>query len=129
MAQKFFKLDGKTYDLWVTSLKREASVLDREDAGRTLSGDMDRDIVGTYYNYEMTIDNSNCNAHDYDEFYEKITAPVDYHRVLFPYGQGTLEFKAYTANASDELTLIDNDGNHWDSLTVKFTAMSPQRRA
>lgn len=122
-------MDGKYYDLWVVSLKRNASVLDTEEAGRTLSGDMDRDIVGTYYNYEIGIDNSNCNPADYDRFFEEITAPVDYHSVTFPYGQSTLSFKAYVANASDELTLIDSDGNHWSGLTVQFTAMKPQRRA
>ena len=129
MAQKFFKMDGKYYDLWVTSLKRECAVMDSAEAGRTLSGDMDRDIVGTYYNYEMEIDNSQCNPKEYDKFYEEITAPVDYHNITVPYGQSTLSFKAYVSNASDELTLINNDGNHWSGLTVRFTAMKPQRRA
>lgn len=126
--QQFFRLDGKYYDISVASLKREAAILDGENAGRTLSGDMDRDIIGTYYNYSMELDSSNCNAEDYDAFYEEITAPVDSHEVEFPYGQRVLVFKAYVSNASDNLQRITSRGNLWNGLSIKFTAMSPKRR-
>jgi hypothetical protein len=89
---------------------------------------MDRDIIGTYYTYVIEIDNSKCNNADYDEFYDIITAPVESHDVTFPYGQSTLSFKAYTANATDEIKRIDKNGTNWTGLSVQFTAMKPQRR-
>ena len=126
--QNIFKLDGVYYNLSVASIKREAAILDGADAGRTLSGDMDRDIIGTYYNYSMDIDSSNCDPKDYDIFYEAITAPEDYHTVEFPYGQSVLTFRAYVSNVSDSLQRITKQGNLWSGLSVKFTAMSPKRR-
>lgn len=126
--QNLFKLDDVYYNLSVAAIKRDAAILDGSDAGRTLSGDMDRDIIGTYYNYTMEIDNSNCDPADYDTFYEEITAPVDYHMVEFPYGQSVLTFKAYVANVSDSLQRVTKQGNLWSGLSVKFTAMSPKRR-
>ena len=126
--QNLFKLDGVYYNVSVAAIKREAAILDGSDAGRTLSGDMDRDIIGTYYNYTMDIDSSHCDPVEYDAFYEVITAPEDFHMVEFPYGQSVLTFKAYVANVSDNLQRVTNRGNLWTGLNVKFTAMSPKRR-
>ena len=50
-------VDGTSYDVRVPAggLKRSFQVLDGENAGRTLSGRMVRDIIGTFYNYELQI--------------------------------------------------------------------------
>lgn len=126
--QSFFEIDGKTYDIGVTSLKRSASILDGSGAGRVKSGVMIRDIIGTYYNYSMSIDTSNISPKDYDELYELITAPVDYHTVTFPYGQKTLTFKAYISGAEDNLKKTEvYPENEWTDLEIKFVATGPQR--
>lgn len=121
-------IDGQTFAVNVTSLKRGAAVLDGENAGRVLSGRMTRDIIGTYYNYDLTFGKSTLSPSDYDTLYELLTAPVDSHTITVPYGQTTKTFEAYVANASDVLRKLTDSVNYWTELTVKFTAMEPQRR-
>lgn len=126
-----FEIDGMSFRLWVIELKRSFQILDSENAGRTQSYEMHRDIVGTFYNYTLKIDADKSNRADYDTFYEIITAAVDSHRMVFPYGQTTLEIEAYVTSGEDGLHIEkteDGQVNEWSGLSLKFTAMKPKRR-
>lgn len=121
-------MDGVVYpNVHIVSLKRSFQVLDGENAGRVMTGEMDRDIIGTYYNYACEIDASGADRAEYDRFYEEISAPVDSHEITVPYGQGTMTFKAYVASGDDSLIAIYDD-NEWSALSFNFIAMAPQRR-
>ncbi len=122
------KMDGVEYpNLHVTGLRRNFQILDGENAGRVMTGEMDRDIIGTYYNYSCEIDASAADRAEYDRFYENISAPVDSHELTLPYAQQTLTFNAYVTNGEDELVSIYTD-NEWANLSFNFIAMAPQRR-
>lgn len=109
--------------------KRSFQVLDGENAGRTIvNGDMERDVIGTYYNYSVTVDATFMTAEEYDELYEIISAPVDFHKLEVPYGQTVYVYEAYITNGSDELERIDNDKSYWGNLSFNFIAKSPKRR-
>lgn len=124
-----FTVDGVEYSkIHVMSLKRSFSVLDGENAGRTMDGAMQRDIIGTYYNYALEIDPYDSDPAEYDAFWEVISSPVDSHTVSFPYGRDLLTFEAYVSNGEDELFDIFKGVNRWDNLTVNFIAMEPHRR-
>ena len=124
-----FKVDGVSYNVIVPEggLKRQGRVLDGESVGRMLSGRMMRDIVGTYYNYAMQLDTRNLDVAQYDALYQVLSAPVDYHTVILPYGQSTLTFQAYVTNLDDELVLIQEGRNLWGNLSFTFVAMQPER--
>lgn len=124
-----FKVDGVSYNVIVPEggLKRQGRVLDGESVGRMLSGRMMRDIVGTYYNYAMQIDTRNLDVAQYDALYQVLSAPVDYHTVILPYGQSTLTFQAYVTNLDDELVLMQDGRNLWGNLSFTFVAMQPER--
>lgn len=124
-----FKVDGVSYNVIVPEggLKRQGRVLDGESAGRMLSGRMIRDIVGTYYNYSMQIDTRNLDVAQYDALYQVLSAPVDYHTVILPYGQSTLTFQAYVTNLDDELVLMQDGRNLWGNFSFTFIAMQPER--
>lgn len=124
-----FMLDGKAYNVIVPAdgIKRSARITDGENVGRTLSGFMIRDIIGTYYNYTISIDTLQTEHAEYDALYEAVTAPVDSHVLKVPYGQGTMEFEAYITSVDDTLSTM-SDGNRWTGLTLSFVAMEPQRR-
>lgn len=124
-----FKVDGVAYNVIVPEggLKRQGRVLDGESVGRMLSGRMMRDIVGTYYNYAMQIDTRNLDVAQYDALYQVLSAPVDYHTVILPYGQSTLTFQAYVTNLDDELVLMQDGRNLWGNLSFTFVAMQPER--
>ena len=89
---------------------------------------MIRDIIGTYYNYSISVDTRQTSLADYDELYETITAPVDFHVLKVPYGQRYMEFEAYITSADDTLEIMSEDGNRWKGLTINFIAMEPQRK-
>jgi len=128
MSRYVFTVDGKEFrHIHVVSVKRSFAVLDGENAGRTMDGAMQRDIIGTYYNYSLEIDPEDSDPAEYDEFYETISAPVNSHQVTFPYGRDVLTFSAYVANGEDEL-FDASGGNRWNDLTINFVAMKPQRR-
>ena len=129
MSKFVFTVDGVEYkNIHVLSVKRSFSVLDGENAGRTMDGAMQRDIIGTYYNYSLEIDPVDSSPDEYDSLYEVLSAPEDSHTVSFPYGRDVLTFNAYVSNGDDELWDAVNGVNRWNNLTINFVAMKPQRR-
>lgn len=127
--QQVFTLDGRAYNVRVMSLTRSFEVLDGENTGRTISdGAMFRDIIGTYYNYEMEIDCSKLSPTDYDDLWEALSAPVDWHTVSFPYGRaGMLTQQMYVSSGSDQLQRVENGINFWAGLKIKYIAMQARR--
>ena len=124
-----FTVDGVGYfSVNVIGLDRAFSVMDGENAGRTMDGAMRRDIIGTYYNYSMELTSDYSDLSEYDRLYEVLSAPVDSHTIVVPYGQETLTFEAYVANGNDSLLHNRPKFNKWNSLSVNFVAMKPQRR-
>lgn len=127
-----FLLDGKAYNVEVEadSLERSFAVTDTEQSGRTMDYTMDRDIIGTFYNYSMKIYPKMDDLGAYDAFYDAISDPNhESHEMTFPYGQETLTFQAYVSQGKDKLR-IRKGKNIWgyDGLSLNFTAMEPQRR-
>lgn len=121
-------MDGVTYStIHVKSIKRNFSVLDGPNATRMQSGAMQRDIIGTYYNYSMEIDADSASRSDYDAFYQTISAPVDSHTIVVPYAQTTITFEAYVTGGADDLLAMEPSANRWGHLSFNFIAMSPMR--
>ena len=128
--ENVFLLDGLSYNVEVGDLERSFAVTDTEQSGRTLDYTMARDIIGTFYNYEMKIYPKMGDLESYDAFYNAISDPnYESHEMTFPYGQKTLTFKAYVSQGKDKLK-VRNGKKLWgmDGLSLNFTAMEPQRR-
>jgi hypothetical protein len=124
-----FKIDGIEFTKAVLSKpKRSFQVLDSELTNRLLTGDIFRDVVGTFYNYSTVVDSSFLTLEEYDELYEIISAPDAFHTLIVPYGQTTYEYQAYITNGTDELIRSEGDKNYWGNLTFNFIAKSPKRR-
>lgn len=131
MKKSVFSVDGVEYPgVFVKSpIHRSFNVLDGENAGRTMDGRMQRDVIGTYYTYHLEFDSSLSDPAEYDALFEALSAPVDSHIIAVPYGQEILTFEAYVANGEDDLSRIYRDESRkWDNLSVNFVAMNPQRR-
>lgn len=123
-----FQIDGQTFNVGVVSLKREAPFLDRY-AERTENGELQRDLIGVYYNYSLTFPEITGadNLAEYARLYNKLTEPTEYHEITVPDCVGTITYTAYITGVNDELIRISNVGNQWGKLTVKFIAKSPIR--
>ena len=126
MGQSAFKIDGASYNISIINLTRKAIIKDGKNAGNVMSGEYVRDVVGTYYNYTITIGTKNLDAVEYDNLFEVLSAPVDFHSVEMPYGQGVITFDAYITDVSDELRRMRDEGNLWANLDITFYAKSPR---
>ena len=102
-------LDGQEYDVQVTGISRSAEIRDGQNADTLLSGRYSRDIIGTYYNYDVTFGTSKLSPADYDALYEVLTAPQDYHTLTIPYGQATKTFEVYITNVRHKAALEETE--------------------
>ena len=120
------KIDGITYDIPVVSIKRKADFLDKY-ADRSESGDLKRELMGVYFNYQLQLGNT-LNTAEYSRLWDKLTEPVEFHIVTVPDENGEYTFTAYFSNVGDEVRRIVAQKNYFKSLTVNFIAKSPARR-
>lgn len=128
--ESVFLLDGKAYQVQVEELERSFAVTDTDKSGRTIDYAMNRDIIGTFYNYTMKIFPKVDDLDSYDAFYNAISDPnYESHEMTFPFGQETLTFQAYVSQGKDKLQRRGGR-NIWglDGMSLTFTAMEPQRR-
>lgn len=123
-----FSVDGREFDVFVAELNRSARVEESSLSGDVRSGEHFRDIVGTFYDYDMVIGTDSLNETDYDDLYERLTAPQETHVIIAPYGRGSLEFEAYVEAVGDKLISKRDGMARWGDLDVKFYAKRPQRR-
>ena len=115
-----------SFDIPLVSLKRTADVLDKY-AKRTEDGDLKREIIGVYYNYQLSVGIVN-DANLYQALWEKLTEPTEFHTIEIPDGKGTYEFVGYISSVSDEYKKIMDNTASFQGLTCKFTAKTPSRK-
>lgn len=129
MDDYLFKIDGQGFSgVGVESLKRSFRIPDGPNAGEMLSGDYERDIVGTYYDYDLILTAEQMPDSEYNALYEIITAPVNSHTVVMPYGLSAITYEAMIQSGTDELIPMD-DGTWWGNFNISFRAKKPQRLA
>ena len=121
-----FSIDGVEFNIPLVSLKRESSVLDKY-ATRTEGGDLQREIIGVYYNYTLTFPNLNLDTTEYDRLWQKITEPVEFHDFVVPSSSGTYSFTGYITTSGDELKRSRDGKHYWGGLSIKFIAKAPAR--
>lgn len=118
-------IDGGRYDVDVVSLKRKADFLDKY-AERTEDGDLKRELIGVYFNYELKF-GPGVDPTEYGRLWNKLTEPTEYHQVTVPDCEGDYIFTAYFSGIADEILLKKTSRNFWQNLTVTFTAKAPAR--
>lgn len=118
-------IDGTCYDIPLISIKRTADFLDKY-AERTEDGDMQRELVGVYYNYQLSI-----GVVDDDRLYmslwDKLTEPTEFHDFIVPTTSGKYSFRGYISSVSDEIEKVYSDSARFKGLSCKFTAKAPAR--
>lgn len=117
-------IDGTSYDVAITSLKRTADVLDKY-AYRDENGDLHREVIGTYYNYTLSIGVIN-NDELYNKLFDVLAEPVAYHVVTLPHDN--YKFEGYFSSVADEVARLTPSGAHFKGLTCKLIARLPRKR-
>lgn len=122
-------IDNVTYDVFIKygSWKRTFEIREGTNTGEALSGRRIRDILGTTYAYELTILPNPDNPTAYDSLFHVLSQPVDYHHVVMPYGQSTLEFDAAITGGNDSYNGFYAGFKRWDELTIQFVPIDLQR--
>lgn len=129
MDEALFKIDGQSFSgVGVEALKRSFRIPDGPNAGEMMSGDYERDIVGTYYDYDLTLTAEQLPDSEYNALYQILSAPVNSHTVIMPYGLSSITFEAMIRVGTDELIPMD-DGTWWGNLSISIQAKKPQRLA
>ena len=123
-------MDGKQYRVRVKlqSLTRSFRIEDSEHSAMVKSGEMKRDIIGTYYDYTMEVEPDPAALEDYDAFFEVISAPVESHSITVPYAQGTMTYDAMVYSGRDTKKGRLGGINRWGTMEIQFKAKKPQRR-
>ena len=119
-------IDGEFFNVPIVSIQRTAELLDKV-AKRSEKGDLYRELIGTYYNYQMafgTID----DVAAYKRLWDKLTEPKEFHEIKLPENDGTTEFTGYISSVSDTVQRIFPNRVTYTGLTCKMTAKEPNRR-
>ena len=137
-TSKYLIIDGVEHPCAIMEMKRTGDVLDLE-ATRTADGVLHREVIGTFYNYSLTIAFPNSIKNG-DELYEQLwwvlTAPVASHQVQLPYQPEP--FEGYFSSCTDGIVDIKrtNANNksygadyHGKGITCTLTATRPSRVA
>lgn len=120
---KYLIIDKVEYPVALAEVKRKADILDKY-AYRSEDGHLHREVIGTYYNYELKIGIEH-NKELYNTLFEVLSAPVPSHEVCLPHDGVTYE--AYCSSISDAVLRIEDDGTLYTGLSCKFTAMKPRK--
>lgn len=118
-------IDGESFDIPIASMTRRADFLDRY-AERTEDGTLQRELIGVYFNYQITF-GLTIDTAEYARLWTKLTEPEEFHSVTVPDSSGDITFTAYFSNVGDTLRKDNAAGHFWKSLTVNFIARSPNR--
>lgn len=127
MAEKydFIIIDGQQYNIGVfAGIKESADFLDKY-ANRTDDGDLQRELIGVYFNYsdikfEPQTDN---NYDEFERLWNKLTESEEFHQIKI----ANFEFKAYFNNVSRVIYDYRNNKAYRKDMTVNFTAKKPAR--
>lgn len=120
------RVDGESFRLNIKDLTEEGTFVDKY-AERTESFDLEREIVGLFINYKLTL--GDMQEHDeINKFMRKIREVTPFHTVELPFDDGTLTFQAYITGVSRRLKKYGAT-NQWGGFEVKFISKSPQFRA
>lgn len=125
--EKGIQVDGTHFDIPMVSLKRRADFLDKY-AERVETGELKRELIGVYYNFDLTVGTSEAFGDtDYDEFWDKMTEPKEFHEISIPTKDGYYTFTGYISSVSDEYEKILDGKAVFKGFTCKFTAQKPAR--
>ena len=116
----YIKLNGRTFDadVAISAYERNFNVVDGQNAGRTMSGLMTRDIIGTYIGHTLTVFRRGDNYAGVDD--SVLLEAAD--------GQTTISYQAYYTGGTQALDHVAGGVNYWGEISVNFIPIDAQKR-
>lgn len=128
----YIKLNGRTFDadVAISAYERNFNVVDGQNAGRTMSGLMTRDIIGTYIGHTLTVFRRGDNYAGLDAFWNYLIEHSVDDSVLLEAadGQTTISYQAYYTGGTQALDHVAGGVNYWGEISVNFIPIDAQKR-
>lgn len=123
-------IDGRSYDVLVTSLEEGFDITHSENAGRTIAegAPMVLDPFGTFYGHTVTFARRQGNEAAFDRLFDAVAKPRDEGvPVRIAHNQTVIAYDAYISTGTRKLERITKSGTlEWGELTVKFSPIEAQ---
>ena len=132
----YFLVNGRKYDVRVTKLEEEFTVLFSENSGRTIAdgAPIMLDPLGTFFCHSISVVGKNGQEKEYDELYDLLSKPLrvedEEDALLFEVAhlQTTMAYRGYVSSGSRSVDRIDeNTGKvYWGELNLKIAPIKAQ---
>lgn len=119
-------IDSREYVVPIKKLTIKADALDKY-AERTVDGDLRRELIGIYYNYEIEFASGYKYPDEYKLLWAKITEAEEFHTIVLWDEDGVHSFTGYFANPQNEMLRIKGGVTYWKSMSVSVVSKSPTK--
>lgn len=120
----FFSVDGMLWTL-PCDIKRSARTEESDLSGQMVGGNFYRDVIGTYFDYDVTLVPNPQDMETYYEMYDKLTEPVDGHIFIFPFNANIIQLNCKVESLNDVYVRMPNGGIYWKGINFKAVANVP----
>lgn len=132
----WFKLDGKSYEVLVTDILENFTILYSDNSGRTLDegAPMYLDPLGTFIGHKVKVKRRQGYEKEYDELYNFLMTPRkvdDEHKgimVEIAHNQTTINYEAYVSNGERPIQRINLQKNeiYWGEMSINIVPVRAQ---
>ncbi len=132
----YFKVNGKSYEVLVTSLEENFDILYSDNTGRTLAdgAPMTLDPIGTFFGHKVAIRRKSGYEKEFDDLYELVSKPLrvenEEEALLFEVAhlQDTIAYRAYVSTGARAVTRIDEKTGkvYWGELSLNIVPIKAQ---
>ena len=127
----YVKIGGRAWDVLVTKISENFSILYSSNTGRTMSkgAKMTLDPLGTFYEHEVTVKRRQGYEQEFDELWDFVSIPrYDGVEVDIVHNQQTIAYAAYISKGSRDLKRIDKKTGkvYWDELKLNIIPLEAQ---
>lgn len=124
-------IDGITYDVFVTDVSEDFSILYSENTGRTMSqgARMTLDPLGTFFAHKVTFACKTGKETEFDALYTYLSKPrINGVRLKIVHDQSDLTYDAYVSSGGRSVKRIDAKKGkiYWDVFSANFVPMEAQ---
>lgn len=121
-----FAIDGVEYNV-KCSIEREIEIKESSISGMLLNGQVFRDILGTYYSYEVRLEMPLKNKGRYHTLIEQLSEPVDGHVFTLPYNTDEIQLTGKVDKPRDVWVKLPSGYTYWDGLEFTILPNGPTK--